>query len=116
MATDDVNEIKARWYKENLMGRVADKMKEILSPRGEKFFLFYNPNFQNFESEIEYKGRILSVWAIYPYSEVGDYDIGEPEYCANLGDKHEFNWNNLPIESDDITWNRNFARAAGCRS
>ena len=30
--------------------------------------------------------RRLSVWSIYPYSEVGDYDIGEPMYCANLGD------------------------------
>ena len=85
--TSDVKEIiKARWYNETLMGRVAFIMKEILSPRGEKIFLFYNPATQNYESEIEYKGRTLSVWAVYPYSEVGDYDIGEPVYYAKFGD------------------------------
>lgn len=79
-------EKKAQWYKENPMGMVAKKLKEIVSPRGEKIYLFYDSNTMNYQDEIEYKDRKLSVWAIYPYSEVGDYDIGEPVYYAKLAD------------------------------
>ena len=79
-------EKKAQWYQEDPMGMVAKRLKEMVSPRGENVLLFVDSHTYNIHNEIEYKGRKLSVWAIYPYSEVGDYDIGEPVYYAKLAD------------------------------
>ncbi len=79
-------EKKALWHKESLMGMVAQKLKEIVSPRGETIHVFYDSDTLTYKDKIKYKDRELSVWAIYPYSEVGDYDIGEPVYYAELAD------------------------------
>lgn len=79
-------EKKAQWNKESPMGMVAKKLKEIVSPRGETIIVSYDPDTLTYKDKIKYKGRELSVWAIYPYSEVGDYDIGEPVYYAKLSD------------------------------
>lgn len=79
-------EKKALWHKESLMGMVAQKLKEIVSPRGETIHVFYDSDTLTYKDKIKYKDRELSVWAIYPYSEVGDYDIGEPVYYAKLAD------------------------------
>ncbi len=79
-------EKKALWFKESPIGKVAKKLKEIVSPRGEHIILSLNISTNTFHDKIKYKGRELSVWAKYPYSEVGDYDIGEPVYYANLED------------------------------
>ena len=79
-------EKKARWYKESVMGMVANKLKEIISSRGEHFSLFVDPTTNTYKNEIIYNGRRLSIWAVYPYSEVGDYDIGDPVYYAKLAD------------------------------
>lgn len=79
-------EKRALWSKESPMGMVTKKLKEIVSPRGEKIYPFYDSDTLTYKNEIEYKDRRLRVWAIYPNSEVGDYDIGEPVYYAKLVD------------------------------
>ena len=79
-------ENKARWLRESLTGKVAKKFKEIISPRGEHIILHFDPTTNRYYDEFDYKGRKLSAWAVYPYSEVGDYDIGPAVYCVGLGD------------------------------
>lgn len=79
-------EKKALWSKESPMGMVTKRLKEIVSPRGEEIRVFYDADTLAFKNEIKYKDRMLKVWAIYPNSEVGDYDIGEPVYYAKLAD------------------------------
>ena len=77
---------KEQWYKETLTGKVAKKLKEIISPRGEHIVLKIDLTTNTYLDGFEYKGRELKTWDIYPYSEVGDYDIGPAVHCVGLED------------------------------